>query len=99
MNAIIKARINWSVNLKKADDLNMSSCNPIKKDKIDPIKIRFNWFINLKSTKSWKKKIFERNHIVIIHREKNSNDFLENLIKIKIIKKYGRSKIIFGTFN
>ena len=46
-----------------------------------------------------KKKIFERNHIVIIHREKNSNDFLENLIKIKIIKKYGRSKIIFGTFN
>ena len=45
-----------------------------------------------------KKKIFERNHIVIIHREKNSNDCLENLIEIKIIKKYGRSKIIFGNF-
>ena len=60
MNEIIKARINCSVNLKKADDLNMSSCNPIKKDKIDPIKIRFIWFINLKSIYSWWNEIFAK---------------------------------------
>ena len=55
-------------------------------------------FINILSLIK-KKKIFEKKHIIIIHREESSNDFLENLIKIKITKKYGRSKIIFGTFS
>ena len=45
-----------------------------------------------------KKEIFNSNHIVIIHREKNSEDELENLLKILSIRNYGRSKIIFGKF-
>ena len=44
------------------------------------------------------KKIFKKDHIVIIHREISSEETLENLIKIYEIKKYGRSKIFFGAF-
>ena len=44
------------------------------------------------------KKIFEINHIIIIHRERRSLDDFKGLLKIIEIKKYGRSKIIFGTF-
>ena len=44
-------------------------------------------------------KIFNVNHVVIIHREKNSRDNLQNLFKIVAIKNYGRSKLIFGKFN
>ena len=40
--------------------------------------------------------IFENNHIVIIHREKNSNDNFENILNVLFSKNYGRSKIIFG---
>ena len=47
-----------------------------------------------------KKKIFEKYHIVIIHREREKLDKdLNNIIEILIEKKYGRSKIIFGVFN
>ena len=42
--------------------------------------------------------IFNPNHILIIHREVSSEDYLNNLIHVKMIKKYGRSKIIFGNF-
>ena len=45
-----------------------------------------------------KNKIFNKKHIVIIHREKNSNDNFKNIIKTLVTKKYGRSKIIFGNF-
>ena len=45
-----------------------------------------------------KKKIYEKNHLIIIHREKNSNDNLKNLIDILKVKIYGRSKIIFAKF-
>ena len=52
----------------------------------------------LKSIK--KKKIFEKDNIVIIHRERKKLDKdLNNIIEILIEKKYGRSKIIFGMFN
>ena len=44
------------------------------------------------------KKLFSKNHIVIIHREHNSKDSFENFFEPLIIKKYGRSKIIFGKF-
>ena len=44
------------------------------------------------------KKIFSKNHILIIHREEKSEDNLENLIKLVDLKIYGRSKIIFGIF-
>ena len=45
-----------------------------------------------------KKKIYKNNHIVIIHREHKSSDNFKNIIDPIIIKKYGRSKIIFGKF-
>jgi len=44
-------------------------------------------------------RIYEKKHIVIIHREKETNDFLDKSIDTIIEKKYGRSRIIFGTFN
>ena len=45
------------------------------------------------------KKIFDTNHIIIIHREKGSQDSLGKHIHILGLKEYGRSKIIFGLFN
>ncbi len=44
------------------------------------------------------KKIFKKNHLVIIHRENSSKDNFNNFINSLIIRKYGRSKIIFGKF-
>ena len=46
-----------------------------------------------------KNKIFMKNHIVIIHREKRSRDKFENFFNPIIEKKYGRSIVIFGKFN
>ena len=46
-----------------------------------------------------KKKCFNKKHIVLIHREKNTNDDLEKILNILMIRQYGRSKIIFGKFN
>ena len=45
-----------------------------------------------------KKKIYKKNHIVIIHRERKSSDNFKKIIDPIITKKYGRSKIIFGKF-
>ena len=45
-----------------------------------------------------KKKIYKNNHILIIHRESRSADNFEKLINPLIVKKYGRSKIIFAKF-
>ena len=53
----------------------------------------FNLFKKIKE-----RKIFKKDHLVILHREKNSNDDLNKFIESFIIKKYGRSKIIFGKF-
>ena len=44
------------------------------------------------------KKIYKSNHVLIIHRENKSSDNFKNLINPLIVKKYGRSKIIFGKF-
>ena len=46
-----------------------------------------------------KKKLFKKKHIIIIHRERKSEEFFEKYIKVINIKVYGRSKIIFGSFN
>ena len=51
---------------------------------------------NLKELKS--QKIYEKNHLIIIHREKNSKDDFEGILKILDEKVYGRSKIIFALF-
>jgi len=45
-----------------------------------------------------KKKLFKKNHKVIIHREQKSEENLDKILKIDLLKSYGRSKIIFGSF-
>ena len=51
---------------------------------------------NLKELKS--QKIYKKNHLIIIHREKNSKDDFEGILKILNEKVYGRSKITFASF-
>ena len=51
---------------------------------------------NLKELKN--QKIYNKNHLIIIHREKNSKDDFEGILKILNEKVYGRSKIIFALF-
>jgi 16S rRNA (guanine966-N2)-methyltransferase len=43
--------------------------------------------------------ICKKNHLVIIHREKKSNDNFKKIINIVLTKNYGRSKVLFGNFN
>ena len=45
------------------------------------------------------KKIYTLKHVIIIHRESRTNDQLDECFSTLFTKKYGRSKIIFGTFN
>jgi len=44
-------------------------------------------------------KLYRTEHIVIIHREIKSEDNIDDFLNTILIKKYGRSKIIFGLFN
>ena len=44
------------------------------------------------------KKILNKNHKIIIHRERKRNEKLHEFVKILIEKSYGRSKVIFGYF-
>ena len=93
--------------------LSINSEARIVNDKIEnflnkPFKDKFNIFFfdppftdmkfayNLELIK--KKEIYTDQHLVVIHREKKTNDILKNLINILEIKEYGRSKIIFGLF-
>ena len=63
---------------------------------LDPPFADENYFLNLELIKD--RKIFEENHIVIIHRKKGSDENFEDLLSIFKIKLYGKSKIIFGHF-
>ena len=63
----------------------------------DPPFIDFNFLNNLKFIK--KKKFFDSSHIVIIHRERETEDDFRDIIKIIETKQYGRSKILYGIFN
>ena len=51
---------------------------------------------NLKELKN--QKIYNKNHLIVIHREKNSKDDFEGILRILNEKVYGRSKIIFALF-
>ena len=83
---IIKNRIENIKNWKKR--YNIFFFDPPFKD------LKFiNNLIELKS-----QKIYEKNHLIIIHREKNSKDDFEGILKILNEKVYGRSKIIFALF-
>ena len=44
------------------------------------------------------KKMFNKNHKIIIHRERGCEEVLSDYLKIDLEKNYGRSKIIFGSF-
>ena len=44
-------------------------------------------------------KIYNIKHVIIIHRDRKTEDNLDNLINTILSKQYGRSKIIFGAFN
>ncbi|WP_075533860.1 16S rRNA (guanine(966)-N(2))-methyltransferase RsmD [Candidatus Pelagibacter communis] len=46
-----------------------------------------------------KKKCFNNKHLVIIHREKNTHDKLDEILNVLMTRQYGRSEIIFGKFN
>ncbi len=63
---------------------------------LDPPFADENYFLNLELIKN--KKIFEENHIVIIHREKRSKENFGNILHIVETKQYARSKIFFGKF-
>ena len=82
--------------IKKIDDLN------IKNEKFDifffdpPFKDK-QYLVNLESIK--KSKVFNKNHVVLIHREKKMDEKLNLYLNIVFIKQYGRSKIIFGNFH
>jgi len=43
-------------------------------------------------------KMYNKKHLVIIHRERGNLEKIDNFLNIKLIKEYGRSKIIFGVF-
>ena len=43
-------------------------------------------------------KIYKKNSVIIIHRDKKSEDDFKNLLSIFLIKTYGRSKVLFGKF-
>ena len=44
-------------------------------------------------------KIYNVKHVIIIHRDRKTEDNLDNFINTILSKQYGRSKIIFGAFN
>ena len=57
----------------------------------------FDYLQNIELIK--KKKIFSKDHIVIIHREKKTHEEFGTVLRVIETKQYGRSKIIFGLFN
>ena len=73
---------------KKSEKYNIFFFDPPFKD---------NDFVdNLKLIKTLK--LFQSSHIVIVHRENNANDNFDKNLKTLLVKKYGRSQLIFGTF-
>ena len=102
---ILKKNLNILSIQKKSEIFNGKIEETLKKN----LKRKFNIFFldppfsentylnNLELIK--KNKIFEPNHIIIIHREKNTQDNFKNLIEISDIRKYGKSKIIFAHFS
>ena len=86
---IIKGKIENEINSINNEKFNFFFFDPPFKD---------NSFIeNLKIIR--KKKIFNVENIIIIHREKKSQDDLENSMHLIETKYYGRSKVIFGFFD
>ena len=86
--AVISDEIEKYLNIQKTEKFNIIFLDP---------PFRENSFINdLKLIK--KNKIYLKNHVIIIHRESKTNDNFEGILNPIIIRKYSRSKIIFGKF-
>ncbi len=102
---ILKNNLEKLLVIKKSKIFNESIETFFKKD----IKEKFNIFFfdppfadkkfleNLQLIK--KNKLFQSKHIIIIHREIKTEDSLQNFINIIETRKYGRSKLIFGSIN
>ncbi len=45
-----------------------------------------------------REKNFKKKNLVIIHREKSSKDNFDKVLKVFIVRNYGRSKLIFAKF-
>ena len=85
---LINKSIENSLNLIKREKYSIIFLDPPYKD---------NQYIkNLLLLK--KNKNFEKDYLVIIHRENRSSENFNDLLDILIEKKYGRSKIYFGKF-
>ncbi len=85
---IIKDRIENYLNTKKKEKFDIIFLDPPFAE---------NEFINeIKLIK--KNKVYSKNHLIIVHRESKSQDDLSGILKPLIVKKYSRSKIIFGKF-
>ena len=85
---ILNEKVEKSLLYNKKEKFNIIFLDPPFADK----KIVY----NLKNIK--KNKIFKDDHVLIIHREKGSNEKFNDIFNELIIKYYGRSKIIFGKF-
>ncbi len=85
---VISDEIENYLNVKKTEKFNIIFLDPPFAE---------NSFINdLKLIK--KNKIYLKNHVIIIHRESKTNDNFNGILNPIIIRKYSRSKIIFGKF-
>ena len=63
---------------------------------LDPPFAENNFLNVLKTIK--KCEIYKSKHLIVLHRERKTNDNFDNLINVINYKIYGRSKIIFGFF-
>jgi 16S rRNA (guanine966-N2)-methyltransferase len=42
--------------------------------------------------------IYKKKHLIIVHREGKSKDYLEKTMNVLLTRSYGKSKVIFGNF-
>ena len=102
--SILKKNIN-NLSIEKKIELFDSEINDmLKNKKIDKFDIIFfdppfvdkSYIENIKLIKY--KKLFNKNNLVIIHRETKDDDDLKDLLNIFLVKTYSRSKILFANF-
>tara|TARA_B100000963_G_C22437381_1_gene584952 strand:+ start:230 stop:787 length:558 start_codon:yes stop_codon:yes gene_type:complete len=85
---LIKSEVSEVFRKEKFDKYNLFFFDPPFIDK------NFIEIINLIKIK----KIFNKNNIIIIHRERKNDEEFSKILPITLIKNYGRSKIFFGSF-
>ena len=102
--SILKKNIN-NLSIEKKIELFDSEINDMLKNKkvdkfdiifFDPPFVDKNYIENIKLIKY--KKLFNKNNLVIIHRETKDDDDLKDLLNIFLVKTYSRSKILFANF-